>query len=175
MTEDYTEPQEVTIDSLFNNEVDTQATEDINRRAATPAGTYTTNPEEYPLNVFANLNEEKDADGAVVGKRTVATITGLAFATIKGEDVTLRLRVRISPDARKKRDFETKELTEKDDLMTRLWAQAVTTYKASVGEYPKRGTDLLEWVKSNPFKVRTFVTQEGENMAIAISPVGRRR
>lgn len=158
----------VDMDTLFNREVNEAEVNEVNRRSATPAGTYITNPDEYPINVFANTFNETDG-----GTRTVLTFAGLAQATIKGEDVTLRFRFRISPDARKKLDFETKEPTEKDDLPTRLYAQAVTAYRAQQKEAPKNVGQLVEWLKSSPIRVRTFVTQEGEPMVIAISAARR--
>ena len=173
MTE-YNENDQVDIDAKFNDEVNAEQVDQIIKDGLPPQGTYQTDPTEYPLNAFLNVNLEKHGE-TIVGERRVITFTGLASGRFDGETITNRLRFRISPDARKKRDFETKELTEKDDLMTRLYAQAVKAYETTVGEKPKRNPDLIEWVKNAPIRVRTFNTDGGESMVIAISPVGRAR
>lgn len=166
--------QTVDIDEKFNDEVNATAVNEGIKSALPPQGTYQTNPEEYPLNAFLGESDEKDESGSVISKRRTITFTGLVSGVFQGETVTNRIRFTISPDRRKKRDFETRELTEKDDIRTRLYDQAVKTYEKSVGEMPKRNNDLVEWLKSNPFNVRTFNTADGESMVITISPRGRR-
>lgn len=173
MTEDNGEYQ-VDMDEKFNDEVNTAAVNEGIKAALAPQGTYQTQ-EEYPLNAFLGESNEKDADGAITGQRRTITLTGLFAGKFDGEMVTTRLRFVLSPDRRKKRDFVTREMTDKDDLRTRLYDQAVKTYEKTVGEMPKKNTDLVEWLKSNPFKVRTFNTSDGESMVINISPAGRGR
>ena len=173
---DETADNVVDMDELFQREINEAEVNEINKRAAAPQGTYTTVPDEYPLNVFVNEIDEK-VNGEPTGtKRLILTVTGMAQGVFKGETVNLRLRFGISPDQRAKRNFDTgEEIEGKDDLKTRLYAQAVTTYKASVGDAPKKLGDLVEFLKSSPYKVRTFNTTEGDSMVIAISPARRRR
>ncbi len=173
MTE--TNEQYTDIDEKFNDEVNSAAVNEGIKAALPPQGTYQSHPDEYPLNAYLGEFDEKDADGAVTGKRRTITFTGLFTGKFDGEELTTRFRFAISPDRRKKRDYESGEMTEKDDLKTRLYDQAVKTYEKAAGEMPKRNTDLVEWLKSNPFKVRTFNTSDGESMVLSISPAGRGR
>lgn len=170
------EEQTVDLESLFRDEVvNSEAVDKAIRESGAPAGTYTTNPDEYPLNVFVEEREEKDADGAVTGKRRQITLTGLVFATIAGRDEKARVRIRISPDVRQAKVYEgdqwTGEYLNKPDSQTKLYAQAVKVYQATVKETPKTVVALVEWLKENPFRVRTMVGRDGEPVVLAISPL----
>ena len=161
------------LDTLFSDEVNAAQVDQIIKDGLPPQGSYQTNPDEYEVNSFINMQDEKNAEGAVTGQRRVITFVGIATGRFDGDEVNARMRFRISPDARKKRDWETKELTEKDDLMTRLYAQAVKAYESTTGAKPKRNTDLIDWLKTSSIKVRTFNTDSGESLVIGITPVGR--
>src|SRR5229473_4814549 len=90
--------EEITIDTLFNNEVDATKADEAIQSLLPPKGNYQTNPDEFTLSAFANEFEEKDGSG---NKRRMITLVGLVFATIEGTEYQTRFRLRLSPDARK--------------------------------------------------------------------------
>jgi len=169
------EGQTVDLEMLFRDEVvNSEAVDKAIRESGSPAGTYTTNPEEYPLNVFVEEREEKDADGKVTGKRRQITLTGLVFATIAGRDEKARVRIRISPDVRQAKEYDADTWTggylNKPDSQTKLFAMAAKVYEATVKDKPKSVVALVEFLKENPFRVRTMVGRDGEPVVLAISP-----
>ena len=83
------EGTEITIDTLFNNEVDAAKADEAIQSLLPPKGNYQTNPDEFPLSAFANEFEEKDGSG---NKRRMITLVGLVFATIEGAEYKTRLR-----------------------------------------------------------------------------------
>lgn len=177
----------LTLDDLFNEEVDLATADDINRSALSPAGTYQSNPEEAELSASVARVKMKDKDGNETGvERTMVTVVGRVTATIKGEQVSGGVRVRLSPDRIKKNDFETGEATDKDDMASRLWANAVTAYKTHFGESPKNKGQVVEYLTKYPVRFRQIQVgvptksnpePNGEpgNLVVAISPVRAKR
>lgn len=161
MTEDY-QDNVVDIDSMFNKEVDASQAEEAIQSLLPPKGNYQTNPDDYPLNAFANEFEEKDGSG----KRRMVTLTGFAFATIEGTEYKTRLRLRLSPDARKAAEYvddePTGELTDKDDAATKRWNEALKLYKDKVKSLPKNELELIEFLKATPFRVYGYHGRNGE-------------
>ena len=178
MSDEVMDHEEVTMDDLFNQEVDSAQVEETIRRSLPPVGTYTTNPDESPINVFVAKVAEKDATGRVTGSRRLATVTGMGTNLRGGEEFKARLRFKMSPDLRKAREYvdgeATGNLLDKDDLASRLWAQAVQAYHKTNGSYPQKENELLEWLKSAPFKARIFHTRDGEIMVVAITAANQR-
>lgn len=177
----------ITLDDLFQEEVDQAQADDINRSALAPAGTYTSNPEEAQLNASVVRLKDKDADGNETGtERTVITLTGRVTAQIKGKTETAGLRVRMSPDRRKAKVYvdgePTGELSEKDDAMSKLWAQAVAAFGVTFNDKPKSKGAVVEYLTNHPVRFRlmqvgvptkTNPEPRGEpgNLVVAISPL----
>ena len=164
------------LESLFQDEV-TNA-EQVNQTikdSGAPAGTYQSNPNEYPINAYPQQRDEKNVEGAVIGQRKSINLVGLF--TMK--DVTTRIRFTISPEYRQKKVYDgdswTGEYAEKPDSQSKLYAQAIKAYEASVHEMPKGVIALVEWMKVNPFRVRTMQGRDGDLVVLAISPAGRGR
>jgi hypothetical protein len=164
------------IESMFQDEVINA--EQINqtiRDSGAPAGTYQSDPDEYPLNAYPKERELKDVEGAVIGKRRSIDIVGLF--TMK--DTKTRIRFTISPDYGKRKVYEneswTGEYLDKPDSQSKLYAQAVKAYEATVKEMPKSVPALVEFLIATPFRVRTMVGRDGEPVVLAISPAGRGR
>ena len=111
----------------------------------------------------------------MIGKRRSIDIVGL----FKMKDTTTRLRFSISPDYAKKKVYVNNEWTgeylEKPDSQSKLYAQAVKAYEASVKEMPKGIPALVEFLVSSPIRVRTFTRDDGELGVTTISPAGRGR
>ena len=179
MTED-NEQLPPDMESLFQDEViNAEQVNQTIRDSGAPAGTYQSQPEEYPLNAYPKVRELKDVEGAVIGTRRSIDVVGLFVGRFEGEDVKTRIRFTISPDAGKRKVYEgdqwTGEFMEKPDSQSKLYAMAVKTYEATVKEMPKTVPALVEWMKESTFKVRTMVGRDGEPVVLAISPAGRGR
>jgi hypothetical protein len=177
----------ITLDDLFKQDVDLAVADEINRASLSPSGTYQSDPGEAPLNAFPSKVKLKDADGNETGQeRLVITLTGRAVATIKGKVEKAGLRVRMSPDRMKKVDFESGEVTDKDDLQSRLWAQAIGAFKAQFGEAPKSMGAVVQYLTEYPVRFRVIQigvptksnpepNGEPGNLVMSISPVRKQR
>jgi hypothetical protein len=176
---DEQETQPVDLESLFQDEVvNSEQVNQTIRDSGAPAGTYTSDPEAYPLSVFPEVREEKGVNGDVTGQRKCATIMGLFTGTFEGKEVRTRIRIRLSPDYRRAKVYEgdqwTGEFQNRPDSQSKLYAQAVKVYEAKVKETPKNVLQVIEFLRENPFRVRTMVGRDGEPVVLAISPAGRR-
>ena len=179
MTED-NEQLPPDMETLFQDEViNAEQVNQTIRDSGAPAGTYQSQPEEYPLNAYPKVRELKDVEGAVIGTRRSIDVVGLFVGRFEGEDVKTRIRFTISPDAGKRKVYEgdqwTGDYLDKPDSQSKLYAQAVKAYESSVKEMPKNVIALVEWMKESTFKVRTMVGRDGEPVVLAISPAGRGR
>ena len=175
MTEDNEQPV-VDLESLFQDEViNAEQVNQTIRDSGAPAGTYQSNPEEYPLQAYPKERELKDVEGQVVGKRRSIDIVGLF--TMK--DTKTRIRFTISPDYGKRKVYVdeswTGEYLDKPDSQSKLYAMAVKTYEATRNEMPKTVPALVEFLTETPFRVRTMQGRDGEPVVLAISPAGRGR
>ena len=180
MRDEQEETPEVTMDSLFENEViNAEQVNQTIRDSGAPAGTYQSQPEEYPLQAYPKIRELKDVEGQVTGSRKSIDFAGLFVGRFEGKDVTTRIRFTISPEYGKRKVYEneqwTGEFMEKPDSQSKLYAQAVKAYESSVKELPKNVLALVEWMKESSFRVRTMVGRDGEPVVLAISPAGRGR
>ena len=176
MTDETNEQPEVTMDSLFTDEViNAEQVNQTIRDSGAPAGTYQSDPDEYPLNAYPKERELKDVEGAVIGKRRSIDIVGL----FSMKDTKTRIRFTISPDYGKRKVYEgdqwTGEYLDKPDSQSKLYAQSVKAYEATVKEMPKSIPALVEFLTSTPFRVRTMVGRDGEPVVLAVSPAGRGR
>ena len=179
MTEDNEQPV-VDMESLFQDEVvNAEQVNQTIRDSGAPAGTYQSQPEEYPLQAYPKVRELKDVEGAVTGQRKSIDFAGLFVGRFEGKDVTTRIRFTISPEYSKRKVYEadqwTGEFMDKPDSQSKLYAQAVKAYESSVKELPKNVLQLVEWMKESPFRVRTMVGRDGDPVVLAISPAGRGR
>ena len=173
------EPQEVTLDSLFADEqVNGEQVNQAIRDSGAPAGTYTSNPDEFPLQVYPEYRDEKDVEGQVTGKRKGVTFRGLFSGTFAGKVERARIRFSISPDYRQKKvyvdDQWTGEYLEKPDNQSKLYAQAVKVHEAKVRELPKTFLALVEWMQQNPISVRTMIGRDGEPVVLNVVAARRR-
>lgn len=180
MTEQYNDDEQVTMDSLFDSEVNSTEAEAIVKRAQKPAGTYQTDPETYPMTVIEE-KEQKSREGEVYGTRKQAIVSGIVTTTIKGEEHKARVRFKLSPEGQKAKIYQDDEWTgeyheTKDDSATKLWGQAVVAYKATFGEFPAKGTELLDFLKTGTYRLRLMPGRRDDEMVVlAITAVGKRR
>jgi len=171
------------LDDLFNKEVNATEAEQGNKRNMAPAGTYVTDPEEFPPTISpAKYKEDRQKDGTVTGKRLFVTVTARASATIRGAESTQVLRFDLSPEQRHKKIWDntenkwTGEFDEaKDDNMSKLWFNAVGAYQ----DFHGKGTtftqgDVLEFLKAVPVALRTMQGDRGELVVLSLSSRGRR-
>ncbi len=180
MTDERDEQPVVDMESLFQDEViNAEQVNQTIRDSGAPAGTYQSDPDEYPLNAYPKERELKDVEGAVIGKRRSIDIVGLFTGRFDGADVRTRIRFTISPDYGKRKVYEGDqwigEYLDKPDSQSKLYAQAVKAYEATVKELPKGVIQLIEWLRENPFRVRTMQGSNGDPVVLAISPVRRGR
>lgn len=158
-------PTALTLDDLHDREVDVAGARAVQQRALPPSATYETDPDENgPMNVAVAIVPEKRG-GALTGtSRTVITLSGRATAfRVRGEDgevsdVPTGIRFKMSPDVRRKVDWETQEETDKDDIQTKLWAQAVTVYQQAIGDEPKSQKAVVEYLRDNAARYRLIQT-----------------
>jgi hypothetical protein len=152
----------LTLDDLFQEEVNVGEAEAVLARALPPQATYQTDPEAFgPMNVSVARMEEKDGE-QVIGHRQVITLTGRGKARIKvnGEmkEVSTGLRVQVSPDVRKSAEYvdgvATGEVSDKDDSKSKLWAQAVGAFKEAFKEAPKSKGAVVEYLRDHPVRYR---------------------
>ncbi len=161
--------QVLDIDTLFQDEViNAEQVNQTIRDSGAPAGTYTSNPEEYPLNAYVKERELKDVEGAVIGKRRSIDIVGL----FQMKDTKTRIRFTISPDYGKRKVYEgdqwTGEYLDKPDSQSKLFAQAVKVYEAARKELPKGVPQLVEFLREESFSVRTMVGRDGEPVVLNV-------
>lgn len=178
----------LTLDDLFNMEVDQAEVEETLRRGLLPHGTYTTNPDEFgPMTVTPLERDEKDDRGDVLSRRKIIVLTGRGRATVRiGNElkqVEGRLRVELSPEYRDKLNYATKETLEgTPDSKSALYAQAVKAFQSTFGEKPKNAGQVVEFLRDHPARFRMIQIgvpsknnpePDGEprNFVIAISPV----
>ena len=166
----------VDMETLFQDEViNAEQVNQTIKDSGAPAGTYQSDPDEYPLNAYPKERELKDVEGQVIGKRRSIDIVGL----FSMKDTKTRIRFTISPDYAKKKIYVNNEWTgeylDKPDHQSKLYAQAVKTYEATVKEMPKSIPALVEFLTGTPIRVRTMQGDDGELVALSVSPAGRGR
>lgn len=156
-TEPIVEPaQELTLDDLFNEQIDQAALLKTQSDSILPAGTYVTQP---PL----RLTLAKDKTG-----RPVANF----WAKIEMGDVKGAIGFRLSAVRKNSIDRQTGELTEKPDMASRNFAAAGKAYTVAYGgEKANSLGDLLTYLRDYPIKLRVIQTADAENMVVQISPV----
>lgn len=164
-------------DALGDIEVVKDDIESTLKNELPPQGTYTTRPEDYPVNVSVHKFEEKVDKGRNPG-RTLIRFSGFAFGTFQGKEERLKYEFQVSPNKQKKREYAPNDegkqewtgnyldgedgRVDQDDMPTRLYAQANALYKTANGEYPKKVTDLVGFLTTTPFRLRTFNTPDGK-------------
>lgn len=161
-----TEPQDtMTLDDLHTAEVNVDEARQVIQRSLPPTATYETDPATNgPLTVTVAKVQEKRGGQPTGTFRTVITMSGRAVAyNVRNEegeveDIPTGIRFRMSPEVRNKVDFETQEDTDKDDIQTRLWAQAVAAYKATYKEDPKTQAQVVEYLRDTPARYRLIQT-----------------
>lgn len=142
------------VEHWYDEPVDAKEADAIQKRNQQPAGDYETVPEEFgEFSCTPTTNDEG---------RLTFTFFGRGRTQRKGEVTEASLRYRISPDARTKRNFETgEEIEGKDDLQTRLWAEAVSVYAQAQGEAPKTRRQLVEFLQQTPLRLNTMNGEDG--------------
>jgi len=167
VNDDFVEPSE-----LYDAPIDAQQAAEIQKRNAKPAGDYTTDPES-----FGELTDtvQKSDDG-----RTSVSFFGRATVTRKTEVVTNALRFKISPEARNKKIYvdgaDTGQVDpNKDDLQTRLYAEAIGTFTQVNDEAPKNLGQLVAWLKSGVYTLNTMLGSDGELVVLHIKAPRKRR
>lgn len=152
------------IDSVLGGEVNVEDTAATLKAGLPPAGTYQSDPEQYPLSAFV----DKDKAG-----RRVITLQGIAV--FKGGESKARIRVKLSPDTREGKVYvdgqDTGESTGKPDSKSLRWAEAVRAYQQTFKENPKREANVVEYLKTSPIKFRMF--QGSEDLACANISAGK--
>lgn len=156
------------VDSLFDKEADLAGAKAIKKRNMAPAGTYITNPDDYPVTVIPVKVAEKDKAGDETGStRATATIIARATATIKGEEAIALLRFSISPDRRPKKIYDGRDWTgevneQKDDLSSRLWADVTDMYAETHStDAPPKQSDIVDYLRTFPVALRTMQGDDG--------------
>ena len=152
---------------MFDAPVDAAAAQEIQKRNMAPGGNYVTDPDTFgELTVTPSTNED--------GRRVFGFFGRCKYAG-RGEEVVTALRFRLSPDARPKKDVDGNVVEGKDDLSTRLYAQAVGAYvRANDGAAPKTLRDLADWIKGTTgLRLRTMQGSDDLVVLSISAPTGR--
>ena len=164
----YTDPSD-----LYDAPIDAAEAAEITKRNAKPAGDYVTDPD-----AFGEFSDtiRKAEDG-----RVSIAFFGRANRSSRGrETVANTLRFTISSEARRKKIYadgkDTGQVDEnKDDLQTRLYAEAVSTFTAVHEEAPKNLGQLVGWLKSGTYTLNTMLGSDGDLVCLHIKPARRSR
>ena len=159
-----------TAKSLLERDSDLEVVATMRRDAMDPAGTYVSQPDEYPLTFSV-----EDFKG-----RRVVTLTGLVklekLATPrKGEprqempdhDVRTRLNFfKLSPDRRNKLVYgednkPTGEELPTPDAQSLRWLEARDAYKTVTGEEAKQDIQVVEFLTQHPIRFVMFQGSKG--------------
>lgn len=160
------EPQDDNFDP-FDAPVDVEQAQQIQKRNMAPAGTYVTDPDTFGELTVTPMTQDD-------GRRVFAFFGRTKYAG-KGDEVVSALRFRLSPDARPKKDAEGNVVAGKDDLSTRLYAQAVGAYaRAHDNDAPKTLRDLSDWIKAaQGIQLRTMQGSDDLVVLSISAPRGR--
>lgn len=133
------------------------------RDAMDPAGTYVSDPENYPLTSGV---QKDDRDG-----RLVVTLSGLLTLlkpdkgfSMPEDGVKTRLNYfKLSPDRRNRVDYETKEELSpaRPDSLSLRWLEARDAYFTVYGEEAKQDLDVVKCLVSVPIHFRLFQGNRG--------------
>ena len=186
-----------TLEDLANIDVSMSDATTILAAGLSPQGWYQTDPTRFgEMSVRPRELEEKDAYDVVTGKRRVIAFSGRAAAVIrdrktgKSAEVEARIEFEIAAGAanqRNKRNFETGEEMAGPDLRSKLFAQAMSTFKQTYKEGPASLAALCEFLKVGVYRINMLAmgvpternpTPDGDprNLVFVIAPVktGRR-
>jgi hypothetical protein len=167
------------LDATWATEVNQVEAQEIQKRNGAPAGTYVTDPESYAPILTTGKRDEKNKAGDVIGPREMATVIVRGTAKIKGTEVTQVLRFDLSPDSRHKKIYEGDQWTgeydlAKDDLASRLWANAVNAYKEYTGVASFTRVDVLDYLKTTPVALQTMQGNRGDLVVLKLTNRGRK-
>lgn len=163
-TADETSPSWVHEDArgLLARDSDLEVVETIRRDSMDPAGTYVSDPEEFPLRY--SVEEFK-------GRRNV-TLFGLVTLVKPGKGakmpehtVRAQLRFKLSPDRRNKLVYvdnqPTGEETNTPDAASVRWIEAREAYRTVHGEEAKQDIQVVEFLTEHPVYFSMFQGRQG--------------
>ena len=138
----------VDMDELFNRPFDEESASEVEKASLAPEGYYVTNPDEYPVTFAPYLFED----------RRIINVITRAEGKVAGEYHVAMLRFKVSPDKKHAQVWEDGKPTGQEkttfDMPSVLWTQARNAYKATVGDGPKTEAALIDFLKSQPVKVK---------------------
>lgn len=150
--------------NLLARDSDLEVAATIRRDSMDPAGTYVSDPEEFPLRY--TVEEFK-------GRRNV-TLFGLVTlvkprdknAKLPEHAVRAQLRFRLSPDRRNKLVYDenntpTGEETQTPDASSVRWLEAREAYRTVVGEEAKQDIQVVEFLVEHPVYFSMFQGNRG--------------
>ena len=163
MNDETRSPQE-----YFDQPIDASAAQEILKRNRKPQGDYTTDPERFgDLVVTTRVGDD--------GRFTVRFFGRMTQSKRGAEAVTNAVAFSLSPQRRPKKIWvdgqDTGQVDEsKDDLQTKLYAQAIALYTEVTEHAPKKLDDLVEFLKSARYVVQTMA-QGDDLMGTALKKV----
>jgi len=160
------EPPQTT--SAWDEEIDHE--ERNKEYAATqPPGGY------YDVQGFRATESDKEAeywvkvnDGfeKVKKPRPVNVYSAIAEREVEGKVWKPRIRLRISPVQAYAKNADGSVNPDKLDSASKLFHRAKLAYEEVLGEPPKTGRQIDEYLRNYPFKVRTWQTPDGSLMVL---------
>ena len=155
----------------YDEPVDVKGAQEVFKRNQPPRGNYTSIVEEYEPTITPTKYDGDDRQFYTVFLRGV-------LRTKDGEHVEQGLRFKLSAETRAKRDRDGNEIPGKDDIASRLWAEAVAAYVAvqgDEGEPLKTKGQLFEFIKTTPLVYNTMNGDGGNLIVLNISAPRKQR
>ena len=155
--------------NLLERDSDLQVVATIRKDAMDPAGTYRSDPEQFPLT--ASVEEYKgrisvQLNGLVTLVKLATPRKGEPKVEMPDHEVRTRLNFfRLSPDRRNKLVYgednkPTGEETNMPDAATLRWVEARDAYKQVTGEEAKQDIQIVDFLTGHPLY---FVMFQGRN------------
>lgn len=153
--ENQQEEQELTIEDLFQEGIETEKVKEAEKAMLLPVGTYTTVPP-FTLN---KIGKDKN-------DRPFARF----FGTIQFGDVTGKIGVGLSWVHKFAKDADG-NVTDKPDRSYKNYVMAHKAFRAAYGRDPENVGEILKYISDYPVRLRVIQTSDGENMVVSISAV----
>jgi hypothetical protein len=154
------EAPELTLDELFQEQVDQEGVEQAHKEMLLPQGTYTTEPP------FTVTKLGKDKNGRPFARFFGKIVLGDKSGRIGVGLSWVRKNARV-------RDEATGELveSEKPDRSYKNYVMATKAYKIAYGEEAPNVGAIIAYLRDYPIRLRVIQTSDGENMVVSISAV----
>ena len=146
---------ELSLDDLFQENIDEETVRKAEKELLLPVGTYTTVPPFSPT----------------IGKDKTGRPQARFWGTIQLGDVQGKIGFRLSWVRKNAIDYETGAETDKPDRAYKNYIMAAKAFRAAYGQEPSSVGELVSYLRDFPIRLRVIQTSDGENMPVSIAAV----